>query len=129
MKKISQLTSEEKEYLKRAKASPITFLMSKSEAEDAWKRIQSFTSQYSNIKLQTENGDLLVRLNTPTKDHYYGCAVIRTPIQEKIQISIAYLYCPSLYRSNAEIYAHILAHYIKTGELYPELLTNCETIL
>lgn len=123
-------TPDERLYMEKVRAQPLEFEISEIEAKTAWGRAQSFIGQYSSMKLQIVT-DYVIQTYNPTFDAYrrnFGYYVTKTPIGNNVKISVQCLGEPPKTEygepfPTIELNAHILAHYIKTGELpFPQLI-------
>ncbi len=114
---------EEQVYLDKVNAFPLKFIISKSEEKDAWGRAHSFIGQFSSMKLRTVTDSVLRTYNPAVLYVKFGYYVTKTPLEgDAIQI---YVRCNTgnvFASGEAKTNAHILAYYIKTGELTHERL-------
>lgn len=118
------LSLEEQTYLDKVWAFPLTFTVSKAEAEEAWGRAQSFLARFSGMQLQVLTDFVIETYDPLTVGYGFGYSIVKTPMSEEVQISVQCRPGVPLTRlwgsSDAERNAHILAYYMKTGELpYP----------
>ena len=126
----SELTSElivaspeEQVYLDKVNAFSLKFIISKSEEKDAWGRAHSFITQFSSMKLKTVT-EFVIRTYNPTVMYVkFGYYVTKTPlegdvIQVNVRCNTGNVFASGVAKTNA----HILAYYIKTGELTHERL-------
>jgi hypothetical protein len=121
------LLPEEQTYLDKVMLTPLEFVIPKTEANDAWGRAQSFISKFSGMKLQTVT-EFVIQTYTPTSSDgeayysgYCGYQVTKTPMGDNIQITVQSM-AGRMFTKLANRNAHILAHYIKTGELNSNLI-------
>lgn len=111
-------TPEAQEYLNKAREFPLEFNISKEEEYNAWGRAQSFVGTYCPMKLQIIS-DFVIETYNPSENRY-GYHIIKTPTNNKLQISVQCT--PGEYASKeiANDYAHICAYFIKTGIAPPD---------
>lgn len=129
-------TDEQKAYLEKVHKTPLTFSLPLSKEREAWSRAQSFVGQYSSMKIQIATDSVLETYN-PTSSHNlvgvyspaFGYWVTKTIEKDKINFKIScsvnlhQLIKKEKWTNAAIKNAHILAHYVKMGELpYPELI-------
>ena len=120
-----KLTPEERTYLEKAKAFPLEFTIPKSEADEAWGRAQSFIGRFSSMKLQTVTDFVIQTYNPRSTDVDFGYYVTKTPMGDKVQITVQCNTGNVFAEEDANNNAHILAYYIKTGELVnPRLIAR-----
>ncbi|MHA1305140.1 MAG: hypothetical protein ACTSPI_15690 [Candidatus Heimdallarchaeaceae archaeon] len=112
-----KLTPEEKTYLEKAKAFPLEFTIPKSEVEEAWGRAQSFIGRFSSMKLQTVTDFVIQTYNPRSGDVDFGYYVTKTPMSDNVLITVQCIAGNMFTGADANTNAHILAYYIKTGEL------------
>lgn len=112
---MKNLTPEERNYFEIVEAFPLEFTMPKVEADDAWGRAQSFIGRFSSMKLQTVT-DFVIQTYNPS-DIKFGYYVTKTPMGDEIQITVQCITEGLFSGVDAKRNAHILAYYIKTGEL------------
>jgi len=109
-----RLTSEERDYIEKAKVFPLEFVIPKAEANEAWGRAQTFISKHSGMRLQTAT-DFVLETHNPISGAY-GYHVTKTPMGEEVQITVECIGGSIISKADRELNAHILAYYIKTGE-------------
>lgn len=119
-----KLTPEEQTYLEKAKAFPLEFTIPKSEADEAWGRAQSFIGRFSSMKLQTATDFVIQTYNPASPAVDFGYYVTKTPMGDKVQITVQCNTGNMFAGADANTNAHILAYYIKTGELVPRLISR-----
>ena len=120
----SQLTPGEQTYIAKAKAFPLEFTIPKSEADEAWGRAQCFIGKYSSMKLQIVTDFVIQTYNPINHDVKYGYYVTKAPMGDKVQITVQCNVGNMFFHDEAITNAHILAYYIKTGEIVPRLITS-----
>lgn len=117
------LTREEADYVLAVKRFPLEFEITKDEADEAWGRAQSFIGKYSSMKLQTVTDYVIQTYNPGSTDYKFGYYVTKTPLGDNTQFSIQCICNNWFAGDDRNRNAHILAWYIKTGELpYPHLI-------
>jgi len=119
-----KLTPEEQMYLEKAKAFPLEFTIPKSQADEAWGRAQSFIGRFSSMKLQTVTDFVIQTYNPISPNVDFGYYVTKTPMGDKVQITVQCNVGNIFSGADANTNAHILAYYIKTGELVPRLIAK-----
>lgn len=112
---MKNLTPEERSYFEKVEAFPLEFIIPKIEADDAWGRAQSFIGRFSSMKLQTVT-DFVIQTYNPS-DIKFGYYVTKTPMDDDIQITVQCITEGWFSGDDARRNAHILAYYMKTGEL------------
>jgi hypothetical protein len=117
-----KLTSEEKQYVDEVKQFPLEFEIDKKDDKDAWGRAQSFIGKYSSMKLQIVSDYNLQTYNPTGAEVQYGYSVTKTPAGTKEQISVDCQVGNIFKKEDAKMNAHILAYYISTGEIFPNLV-------
>jgi hypothetical protein len=123
---IAQSFADRQDYIQKVQAFPVTFIISNSDsaAADAWGRAESLVALYSAMQLHIVT-DYVIETDNPQKDDLsFAYLVVRTPMNNSFQFTVI---CRSSGRggSEADMNAHILAYYIKTGELpYPGLISR-----
>lgn len=120
-----KLTPEEQTYLEKARAFPLEFTILKSEADEAWGRAQSWVGKFSSMKLQIATDFVIQTYNPGFTDVDFGYYVTKTPMGDNVQITVKCITGNWFCGTDAKTNAHILAYYIKTGELSnPRLITR-----
>ena len=142
-------TGDKLSYLQKVRQIPTDFEVSASEISTIWGRAQSFIAQYSSMKQQIVTDSVIqtynpVLVDAANQNLDFGYSVIRTPINDRFKISVQcmhFAFPGQLMRhtTDGEVKllteqnlteicrdnAHILAHYLKTGDLpYPEILAR-----
>lgn len=118
---MNKMTPEGKAFYEKAKVHPTSFMISKDQGADVWGRAQSFISEHSSVKLQTTT-DYVIETYNP--QYGYGYKVTKAPSGQEFKITVNCLSGDFLNHLRAEDNAHILAHYLKTGELPPDGVVN-----
>lgn len=121
-----QLTPEEQSYLRKVMAFPLTFTISKADEKEAWGRAQSWIGQFSSMKTQMVT-DYVIQTYNPFQPlrPSFGYYVTKEPVEDKFQISVKCIrVTPLLFKKQSEQNAHILAYYIKTGEMNPSFISR-----
>ena len=121
-------TPEQEAYMTRARQCPLTISVAKgSEAEIAWSRAHSFITQYSSMKIQTATEYTIQTYNPIRRGGFkidYGYSLSKLLTEDDVQMTVRCFsnneYADHLVDHNA----HLLAHYMKTGELMPELINR-----
>jgi len=120
--RLDEFAREEQTYLAKAMPFPLEFTIPKGEADEAWGRAQSFIGRYSSMKLQIATDFILQTYNPSGID--FGYYVTKTPMGDNVQITVRGLTDSWFAVAAANKNAHILAYYIKTGELIPRLIAQ-----
>jgi hypothetical protein len=119
-----KLTSEQRAYLEEAMAMPLEFTVPIAEADQAWKRAQSFVERFSAMTLQNISANV-IRTSNPTQfSTAFGYYVRKIPLGQDVRFAIQ-CFCGTLSASATEASlqnAHILAYYMKTGQLDASLV-------
>ena len=116
-------TPEELAYLERVMACPLTFVIPANETELTWGRIQGFLGKYSSMKIQTVTEYVIETYNPVESEVDFGYSIVRTPVEEGVEIAIRCVTGNMFCRREADLNAHILAHYARTGEIIPKFIT------
>ena len=120
---FSPFSAEQQLYLDKALSQPLEFKILKSEVETAWERAQTFISQYSSMKILGVTDLGIETHNPPGTEIKFGYFVYKKPAGDNFNISVKCICGNSLMAKAVNRNAHILAYYIKTGELpNPELI-------
>ena len=117
-------STEEQSYLTKVTSFPLRFTIPKSELPDAWGRAQSFIAQYSDMKIQIATNNVIQTYNPSDSSINYGYSVTNAPMGDNVIITVK---CLNTYIGNvkrAELNAHALAYFMKTGELNPRFLDH-----
>lgn len=116
-------SKEQSDYLVKIRQFPLEFEMPKEQVEEAWGRAQSFIGRYSSMKLQIVTDYVIQTYNPVGIGAEFGYYVTKTPMGVMVQFTVQCNVNNSLLNDHAMDNAHILASYIKTGELpYPYLI-------
>jgi hypothetical protein len=112
--------------LEEAMAVPLEFTIPKVEADQAWKRAQSFVERFSSMKVQNISANV-IRTSNPTQlSTTFGYYIQKILLGENVRFTIQ-CFCGTLSASATDASlqnAHILAYYMKTGKLDPSLVTR-----
>jgi hypothetical protein len=112
-----ELTQEEKAYLEKARKQPLEFTVSEEKSDKIWGRAQSFIAKHSSFKLQNTT-DYVIQTYYPTSgDAQFGYKVIKTEMNNGVEITVDCFTGNVFMQKDADTNAHILAYYLKTGEL------------
>jgi hypothetical protein len=114
-----KLTPDEKVYLERAMAQPLTFTVKTEDSNRLWGMAQAFVGKYASMKTQSVS-DYVIETYNPVESRF-GYRVIRTPKKDGDEFSITCLYTMFLDNSG-EQNAHIFAHYLLTEEIVERLI-------
>ena len=114
-----KLTPEEKSYLDRAMAQPLTFTVKSEDSNRLWGMAQAFIGKYASMKIESAS-DYVIETYNPVESRF-GYRVIRTPKKDGDEFTITCLYTAFLVK-DAEQNAHIFAHYLLTEELIERLI-------
>jgi len=119
-----KLSPEEQTYLGSALSFPLEFIISNNEADVAWGRTQSFIGKFSSMKLQMVTDYVIQTYNPRSGDTDFGYYVTKTPLGDKVQITVQCNTGNQFRLEDAKNNAHIFAYYIKTGALSPRLIVR-----
>jgi hypothetical protein len=114
-----KLTPDEKSYLERANAQPLTFMVKPEDSDRLWKMAEAFVEKYASMKIEKVS-DVAIETYNPIENHY-GYRVIRTPKKDGDEFSIIPLYTMFNVKP-AEQNAHIFAHYLLSEEIMERLI-------
>lgn len=120
---LKPMPNVDNSYLVNVMDTPLTFLIPKDKAEDAWSRIHLFIAKYATLKIHTSTQDS-IETSTPqgmsATDMTFGTVQFSysaARLQKGAQFEVSVL-CDSPNMKNAAARnAHILAYYALTGEL------------
>ena len=113
----ASFTPEQQAKLADVDKFPLEFQASKPDSVDAWGRAQSFIGRFSSMKLQITTDYVIQTYNPPDAEVMYGYSVTKTPAGEDVSFEVR-CGCGNIFAAgNAVRNAHILAYYMKTGEL------------
>ena len=120
---MMNLSPDEEVYMARVNQFPLEFSISKADAPDAWGRAQSFIRKYCSMNLQYATDYLISAYSATLSEVRFRYYVTKTPMSNEVQILVqcntGFMYTGG----DANLNAHILAYYIKTGDLpYPQLI-------
>ena len=121
-----KLTPEQKAYLDEAMAMPLDFTVPNAEADQAWERAQRFVERFSAMKLQNISANVIRTYNPNQFSTAFGYYVKKRPLGENVRFTIE-CFCGTLSATATDASlqnAHILAYYMKTGELDASLVTR-----
>lgn len=119
---LPQPTPEEQAVLDQAIAFPLDFTVPNSDAEMAWGRAQSFIGRFSSMKLQTVTDYVIQTYNPSSSGVAYGYYVTKTPLGDSMQFVVQCNTGNLFAMRDAVNNAHVLAYYMKTGELVNPIL-------
>jgi len=104
---------------------PTHFTINTESVQSAWTRASLFVHQYSSMKVQIEDANL-IKSYDPTDTGYVGYRVSRFYDGQKTEFSAYCLYFSGLmgepFYSPATWNAHVAAYYIATDTLYVKFL-------
>jgi hypothetical protein len=113
---------EEEAYLAAVRATPLVVSLPKDQADDGWGRAQSFVGKYSSMKVQVATDYVLQTFNPASPAIDFGYYITRTPLGDQVEFDVKCVAGNSFTRDSATLNAHVLAHYIQTGELNPKFI-------
>lgn len=127
------LTPEESAYLEKVKSFPLEFSITKEEEDQAWGRAESFVAQYRMTDMDPPSKySIRTKRSDPRKFRTsVSYEITKIPTADGFTIKVqcfsgesgAIKIGPDSADKDAITNAHILAYYIKTGELpYPRLI-------
>lgn len=113
----ASLTPEQQAKLADVDKFPLEFRASKPESVDAWGRAQSFIGRFSSMQIQIATDYAIQTYVPPDTRLMYGYNVTKTPAGEDVSFEVQCFCGNILGTGHAVRNAHILAYYMKTGEL------------
>ena len=119
---LNKITPEQQAYLNRAMQQPIPVIVSTVQAEEAWGRIQSFIKLCSSRKAQIATDYLIDTYNPADKSDYYFYKAEKKVKGNTVEINLEVLWDHGQRREKCDRNLHLLAYYIVTGKLIPELV-------
>ena len=119
---FKRLTPEEKDYIGRVTAHPLTFTVAKEDSDRLWAMAQAFIGKHSSMKIETIS-DYILETYNPYGTRY-GYRIVRSPKGDDVEFEVTCLYDNEFTVKSARQNAHILAHYLTTGEIIPRLITR-----
>ncbi|MBI1318324.1 MAG: hypothetical protein GC168_05140 [Candidatus Hydrogenedens sp.] len=121
------VTPEEREYHEQYSTFPTEFEVPESEAETAWARGIRYISDHSGMKIQTST-DYSISTYSPTGHgaYYFGYSITRLPENDTVTFKVDCLRDMENFGDLevANNNAHILAYYMKSGELMPRFINT-----
>jgi len=118
------LTPAQEAFLAAAMATPLTFTMPTSQVDEAWARAQSFVTRFSPMQIQPLTPHVIRTQNPTSATSAFGYYVRKIPKGGETQFTVECL-CAGMNPSQPSIRnAHILAYYMKTGNLDPSLVSR-----
>lgn len=117
-------TPEQKAYGRRAIAQPTTFTLPAQQAETAWARAHQFISHYSSMKIQMATEHTIQTYNPVGDWPKYGYTVSKVPVSSNVQFSVQCFCSNPFSNDNAQLNAHLLAHYMVSGELNTSMVAR-----
>jgi hypothetical protein len=114
-------------YLDKAVAAPLQFTVSEKDLPDAWRRAQDFVEKNSKLRM-VRSDEHNIETEQPSPDGFdFGYEIHNTPAgRGEVRIVVNVISNGRGYWTNtanrATRNAHLLAYYIKTGELDSSLL-------
>ena len=127
------LTPEQQAYIDRAEDMPLIFNVSTASASAAWSRGVDFIAHYAGLPVRISS-ESLIETEAPKEGRTsLGYRIRQSTLGDSIRITIQPLRPPNSTASTAELAgdrlerpldAQILALYMKTGELRPELIEH-----
>ena len=134
-----QFTPEQKTYLQEIKEQPLTFEIPKSDASDAWARVQAFVVKFSDRHIYKVT-DFALETHGPTSDKSrlgtkrtitLAYRITRIPVGDKYQFEVVCFGPDNAeeIQTTANRNARIMANYISTGKLpYPDLVVRLSSL-
>jgi hypothetical protein len=135
---VSRLSSDEQAYIDKVKMFPLEISVPNAQATDAWHRAESFISRFTLMKHQTVGTSIIPSyflngqpgrenlMQTPSSSELgvsFGYHVTMKPLSEVVQFNVQCITEIGSKQADASANAHILAYYMKTGDLpYPKLI-------
>jgi hypothetical protein len=120
----SELSSSQQAFLAAAMATPLTFTLPQDQAEAAWTRAQTFVQRFSTMKLQALTPHVIRTYDSTGTSPAFGYYLRKVPKGGETQFTVECM-CSNMFPSDQSIEnAHLLAYYMKTGNLDPELVNR-----
>ena len=118
-----QLTPEDHAYSNRAMMPPLSFSVANDKVADLWGKAQVWITQYGSMKIQTVT-DYIIQTYNAVGGYIprYAYSITRTPMGESSQISINCSSNNMFAKSQVVQNAHVLSHYLQTGEFRPHFV-------
>ncbi len=107
-----------------AMRQPLVFKINIEDEKNAWGRAQSFIGRFSSMKLQIVTDYVLQTYNPTEASVRYGYTVTKSPVDNRIEISVECVSGNIFATKEASTNAHMLAYYIATGKLLSEYLSQ-----
>ncbi len=121
---IPKLTATQEAYLEAAMATPLTFTLPKSQVDEAWDRAQTFIERFSSMKLQILTAHVIRTYNPTGAFTTFGYYLRKIPMGDTTQFTVQCI-CNSMSPTDQSLEnAHILAYYMKTGNLDSTLVSR-----
>lgn len=122
---VKNMNPQDKAFIEKVMAFPTSFYVSKEDAKEAWGRCQAWVARYSDLQLKIVSDYFVHTSEGLSGLNYYGYKVTRKPEKEHDFIEVQCIGEPlNTSKSVKERNAHLLAWYIKTGEIGNEKLIN-----
>ena len=119
-----ELTPVQKTYLSAAMATPLTFTLPTGQVDEAWTRARSFVTRFSDMQIQPLTPHVIRTQNPTSATSSFGYYVRKIPKGGRTEFTVECL-CGGMHPSQPSIRnAHLLAYYMKTGNLDPTLVTR-----
>lgn|GEM_PF-5854419 len=125
------LTPAQSAYLERVNDTPLLFTIPPAMQPQAWARALDFLSRFSHLRLRVSGETRIETENPGEYQGEVGYIISQRRVEDSIQVRIAVKHVPDYVASRAErageqlvvpTNARILALYMITGELMPELV-------
>lgn len=124
----SKLSNQDKEYLVAIKDEEPIFKLSGDIADEAWARAQTFIARHSTMKIQNMSEFIVSTYGPASSGRYghmspkFGYHVTRLNIRGESEFTIDVSANEHYYDIIANHNMKMLAHYMKTGELFVHLI-------
>jgi hypothetical protein len=116
------MTSEERTYLERVMATPLTVTIPSTDADEAWERAKSWIKRFSSMEPQTVSEGVIKTLDPASGLPLFGYYVTKERAGDHVEIAVK-CNCGNASDSiQADKNGRILAYFIKTGELHPRFI-------
>jgi hypothetical protein len=119
-----KLSSDDQTYIKNAYDTPLELTVPKTESDICWARAKEWIDKYSSKKIQTANDFMIQTYNPGGQEYAFGYYVTRKTVADTVQIMVQCIVGNLYAKKDQDNNAHLLAHYIKTGQVVPKLIVK-----
>ena len=120
----TELTATQEAYLAEAMATPLSFTLPTDQAEKAWSRGRSFVERFGAMRLQNLTPHVIRTYDPAGPMASFGYYLRKIPKGDRTEFTVECI-CQNMSVSDASLQnAHLLAYYMKTGNLDPALVNR-----